>query len=313
MLTKPRVQSAISESNPAGNPARQRTAKPALLGVRGRMIALAILPVVLSGLAIFNSVYTNVGEITNDLYERQTSKTVQTLMGNIDFTNPKEIERELKQAMASSEVLAIHLSQVDANGVQRSQLVFRDDQAKTSFESLEPEYVASKNSGAEAEREFFKNFSYNTSSEALAVLRATGLGGKNGATQTQMLDLFSTDKLSIPKGSGDATGFSVIWIESMTLINKAIWKSGWVIIWFMIGSVLIAALASIIVAQTVVRPVAQLTKLADAMSIGDLETPIEIKSRDELGKLGEALERTRLSLRLAIERTQRKRAERNQE
>jgi methyl-accepting chemotaxis protein len=309
MLTTPRVQSAIPESNPA----TKRSAKPALLGVRGRMIALAILPVVISGIAIFYSVENNVSTMTNVLYAKQTSKTVQTLMGNIDFSKPKEIEREFKQAMADSDILGMNLTQVNANGQQRSQLVFRDERAKTMFESLEPDYVASKNSGSEAEREFFTAYNFRKASTEIYVLRGSGFGGTNGATQTQMLEMLDRGKLSIPKGSGDTSGFGIVLFESATPIDTELWGIGWKIIWFMIGSVLIAALAGVLVAQTVVRPVTHLTRLADAMSTGDLETPIEIKSRDELGKLGEALERTRLSLRLAIERTQRKRAERNQQ
>jgi nitrogen fixation/metabolism regulation signal transduction histidine kinase len=59
-----------------------------------------------------------------------------------------------------------------------------------------------------------------------------------------------------------------------------------------VASVLVAIVAGV-VAQSLFRPILKLTKLADAMNTEDLETPIEIKSHDEYGKLGEALKRTR--------------------
>ena len=175
MLTKPQIQTAIPERQAN----IQRTVKPALLGVRGRLILLAIVPVVLVGLGLYGNVQANVGEMVGGLYERQTNKVVQTLMGNIDFTKPKEIEREFKQAMDSSDILGFYLTQVDAGGQQRSQLVFKDEQARTEFETFEPKYVTSKNNGVEAEREFFANYTYEQASLELYVLRGSGLGGRS--------------------------------------------------------------------------------------------------------------------------------------
>jgi methyl-accepting chemotaxis protein len=309
MLTQPQISNVIPDGKAKSEPG----SKPARFGLRSRMLALAILPIMLSGFAILISVVQNVGTITTALYGRQTNRTVQTLMGNIDFTKPKEIEREFKQAMASSDILGMNLTQIDTNGQERSQMVFRNEQAKAEFESLEPNYLISKNKGLEAEREFLKSYNYRAAELGIYVVRGSGLGGSNGATQTRMIDIMDQTKLPVPSASGGASGFRIIQFESAKRIDGELWAVGWNIIWFMVGAVLVAALAGVMVAQSVVRPVVKLTELADAMSIGDLETPIEVKSRDELGKLGDALERTRLSLRLAIERTQRKRAERAQQ
>jgi methyl-accepting chemotaxis protein len=67
---------------------------------------------------------------------------------------------------------------------------------------------------------------------------------------------------------------------------------------FSILSVLISAL----VARGITRPILTLIQTADAMSLGNLETPIQATGGRELGKLAEALERVRLSLTVLMKR-----------
>lgn len=50
------------------------------------------------------------------------------------------------------------------------------------------------------------------------------------------------------------------------------------------------------------KPIKQLTEVAERISVGDMEATINIKSRDEIGSLAEAISRMQDSLRLAIER-----------
>jgi HAMP domain-containing protein len=47
-----------------------------------------------------------------------------------------------------------------------------------------------------------------------------------------------------------------------------------------------------------------LTDVADRISAGDLEMEIEMKSRDEIGELAQAIARMRDNIRLYIERLQ---------
>jgi HAMP domain-containing protein len=309
MLTKPQVQSAIPEAKLATN----RTKKPAFLGVRGRMIALASVPVTLAGLVIFFVVVTQLSTIINLVYVTQGNEKSTVLMGNIDFTKPKEIEREFKQAMQSSNIIGIYFTQSDANGQKRTQSIFRDEQSRELFKSREPSYAKAVAQGSAAESDYFENISHkNTDNINTALVRGTGRGGQYGATDVRMRSYDDQSGLVIPNGTGNETGFGVVIIsDEKTLVDHFFWLS-YLIVGSIFLAVILAVVAATMVAQTVIRPVTQLTRLADAMSVGDLETQIEVKSRDELGKLGDALERTRLSLRLAIERTQRKRAERNQ-
>lgn len=60
-------------------------------------------------------------------------------------------------------------------------------------------------------------------------------------------------------------------------------------------------------ARAVVTPVMKLTDAAERMSLGELNVKIDIKSRDEIGLLAQAIGRMQTSLRLAMNRLRRKR------
>lgn len=74
---------------------------------------------------------------------------------------------------------------------------------------------------------------------------------------------------------------------------------------------LIAALTSIVVillARTFTRPIVQLTQVADRLSLGELDVPIPIDRRDEIGELAEAIRRMQASIQVAMERLRTRRA-----
>lgn len=54
--------------------------------------------------------------------------------------------------------------------------------------------------------------------------------------------------------------------------------------------------------KTIILPMIKLTKSTSDISLGRLEEAIAIRSKDEIGHLAEAIERMRVSIRLAIER-----------
>jgi two-component system, cell cycle sensor histidine kinase and response regulator CckA len=74
----------------------------------------------------------------------------------------------------------------------------------------------------------------------------------------------------------------------------------------LIGVVLVAGVAlALFVAGGISRPIRRLTRSAETMSRGDLETPVAIHSRDEIGELADSLERMRASLKAAMARLRR--------
>ncbi len=59
--------------------------------------------------------------------------------------------------------------------------------------------------------------------------------------------------------------------------------------------------------RSVIRPIRYLSEVADRISMGDLDTPIQIKAKGEVGLLAESIERMQTSVKAAIERLQKKR------
>lgn len=76
--------------------------------------------------------------------------------------------------------------------------------------------------------------------------------------------------------------------------------------------VVVLSLVAVIVltywfSRTIIRPITHLTRVANRISMGDLDTRVEIKSRDEVGLLAESFSRMQESLRAAIVRLKKKR------
>ena len=72
-------------------------------------------------------------------------------------------------------------------------------------------------------------------------------------------------------------------------------------------TVLLVAIIAWFSARAVVNPIMKLTDAAERMSLGELNVKIDIKSKDEIGLLAQAIGRMQTSLRLAMERLRKKR------
>jgi methyl-accepting chemotaxis protein len=74
----------------------------------------------------------------------------------------------------------------------------------------------------------------------------------------------------------------------------------------MIVSSIVAAILGIVLAITITRnitvPLAKLVKVSDMISTGELDTPVPVAAKDEIGELAEAMERMRISVRALVER-----------
>ena len=74
-----------------------------------------------------------------------------------------------------------------------------------------------------------------------------------------------------------------------------------------IVALLVATGAAILISRRVTQPLLHLAQVADRISMGDLAAKIEVKTKDEIGVLAEALHRMQISLKAAIERLRRRR------
>lgn len=72
-------------------------------------------------------------------------------------------------------------------------------------------------------------------------------------------------------------------------------------------AVAVATYFAVTTARRVVQPIERLVKAADAISLGQLDTPVTAERNDEIGDLAQALERMRLSLEAAMARLRRRR------
>jgi HAMP domain-containing protein len=74
----------------------------------------------------------------------------------------------------------------------------------------------------------------------------------------------------------------------------------------LIGLAVIAGITlSLLFARWIIQPILGLTLVADKISKGNLDTPVSIDSRDEIGELARSLERMRASLKAAMARLSR--------
>jgi len=63
-------------------------------------------------------------------------------------------------------------------------------------------------------------------------------------------------------------------------------------------------------ASSVISPIRYLSEVADKISMGELDTPIKIKAKGEVGVLADSIERMQTSVKAAIERLQKRRESR---
>lgn len=70
----------------------------------------------------------------------------------------------------------------------------------------------------------------------------------------------------------------------------------------------VAILLAWLVSQSITRPIAHLVAVADKMSLGDLDSEIDVRGNNEIGKLADSLRRMQTSLKGAIERLRTRRA-----
>jgi HAMP domain-containing protein len=80
-------------------------------------------------------------------------------------------------------------------------------------------------------------------------------------------------------------------------------------IFYIIMSALLLILLVVIYlySRSVIQPIRYLSEVADKISMGELDTPIQLKARGEVNVLAESIERMQASVKAAIERLQKRR------
>lgn len=94
-------------------------------------------------------------------------------------------------------------------------------------------------------------------------------------------------------------------LETNTMVNKFkknLTVSTTITLIVSILAIIIGMLLSIFLGRSMNRPIVSLTKIADAISLGDLSKPVTVNTNDEIGDLAKSIDRMRMSLQKAMER-----------
>jgi methyl-accepting chemotaxis protein len=93
-----------------------------------------------------------------------------------------------------------------------------------------------------------------------------------------------------------------VWAD---VVGAEVKRSVFPVVALIATGVAICLIFAVLVAQGIILPIRQLTAAAEKISTGDLETPLNWESKDEVGELARSLERMRSSLKAAIGRISR--------
>ena len=92
-----------------------------------------------------------------------------------------------------------------------------------------------------------------------------------------------------------------------TRSNKMRARTQTIVLLLLAGTLVLVGLIVLVSGHRLSGRIKSLTRRAEQISIGDLETPIETKSNDEIGDLADAISRMQASIRLSIDRLRRRR------
>lgn len=85
-------------------------------------------------------------------------------------------------------------------------------------------------------------------------------------------------------------------------VEEAVNRTNMIIIFIIIGITVAGMLIVLFLANRIIKPILYLTRKADDISQGKLDEKVGVNTNDEIQHLGEALERLRESVKIALER-----------
>jgi HAMP domain-containing protein len=106
----------------------------------------------------------------------------------------------------------------------------------------------------------------------------------------------------------ETVGASILYVPDQKIFNKA-YKS-FILVMILIISVLATTLFLVNswLKKSVIKPLSNMTQVAEAISTGDVEADFTIQFNNEIGKLGKAFKRMKTSLVLAMQRLEKYRS-----
>jgi HAMP domain-containing protein len=123
--------------------------------------------------------------------------------------------------------------------------------------------------------------------------------GREAARRTLTLNGRRVYEIRLPILEGKGATYVGIWEDSIAdKIGRTITPIVGLVSFLLVAGIVF----SFFLARGIVRPIRRLTDIAGTISLGNLDVPINIESRDEIGELASSLERMRASLKAAMVR-----------
>jgi len=106
--------------------------------------------------------------------------------------------------------------------------------------------------------------------------------------------------------SAFAQSIHVVQMESVSRTqdqaNATIFNTSLFLVFAIAGAFILGALLSRVISRAISRPMAQLTQISSNISLGDLDTKVDVRAGGEIGELAGAIERMRTSLKIIFDR-----------
>jgi len=124
----------------------------------------------------------------------------------------------------------------------------------------------------------------------------------HGDHRPHLTSFLENGKETLGYVQGDKYGWAVVVQQEEAELFGPLLATITVGIGLLVAAALLVVAASVLFSRARVRPIVDMTIAADRMSLGELQTPIVARGKDEISVLAKSLERVRKSMRAAMAR-----------
>jgi methyl-accepting chemotaxis protein len=199
-----------------------------------------------------------------------------------------------KELIQIGKTIAVNLAQYSAEGLLEEDKVALKEMATgaKSFESVE--YILILNSEGAILADTYNG---SVPAELTAV-------EKSEAEAVNLVEIKKGDvavyDISYPVEDGELGAIRVGMKKSY--IDETVFQTIVTLLLTIVGVTVAGILLVLLLATKIIRPILYLTERADKISQGELEEKVKVDTNDEIAQLGDALERLRESVKLALDR-----------
>jgi methyl-accepting chemotaxis protein len=151
-----------------------------------------------------------------------------------------------------------------------------------------------------------RNNSYVLSSQDMSNHPLIMASGQGQSTRVAFLDANNRETIGFAKKT--KLGWTLAIQQEKSEAFAPLKKAQYSALTLFAGTILVIIIISFFASKAIVSPVRELTDAANRISVGELDVEITNTSKDEIGALADAVRRMQDSIRLSIQRLQRKRS-----